>query len=126
MEEVVKFTIPLNPITKKNHQQIRKNRRTGRMFVAQSDAYMRYQGGCGYFIKGRGMLIDYPVEVTTVFYMQTRHVVDLPNLIAAIHDILTAYEVIKDDNCRIIQSVDGSRVEYDKENPRTEVIIKRM
>jgi Holliday junction resolvase RusA-like endonuclease len=55
--------------------------------------------------------------------MPTRRKVDLVNLLEATHDILVKYEVLADDNSGIIYSVDGSRVMYDKENPRTEVEI---
>lgn len=34
------------------------------------------------------------------------------------------YEVLEDDHSGIIYSHDGSRVLYDKENPRTEVTIE--
>lgn len=34
--------------------------------------------------------------------------------------------VVIDDNSKIIATMDGSRVEYDKENPRTEVIISEV
>ncbi len=34
--------------------------------------------------------------------------------------------VIKDDNHKIVASVDGSRVLYDKKNPRTEIYIEEI
>ena len=125
MKDILKFTIELNPVTKKNSQEIAYNRRTGRPFVKQSDIYKRYAAECGYYIQGRGMNIDFPVQVTTVFYRRTRHTVDLTNLEAAIHDILVSYEVIKDDSYKIIVSTDGSRVMFDKDHPRTEVTISK-
>ena len=70
--------------------------------------------------------IDYPVNVGAVFYMKTRRRVDLANLIGALHDTLVASGTVTDDNNRIIASVDGSRVGYDKEHPRTEVRIERV
>lgn len=69
--------------------------------------------------------IDYPVNVGAVFYMKTRRRVDIANLIGALHDTLVAAGTVADDNNRIIASVDGSRVGYDKEHPRTEVRIER-
>lgn len=38
-------------------------------------------------------------------------------------DALVAAGVLADDNSQIIVSHDGSRVLYDKDNPRTEVTI---
>ena len=58
-----------------------------------------------------------------LYFMPTRRRVDLGNLMEATHDILVKYEVLADDNSKIIYSVDGSRVLYDKDNPRTEVEI---
>lgn len=48
------------------------------------------------------------------------------NLIEAAHDVLVAGKIIADDNYTIIASVDGSRVLYDKSNPRTEIFIEEM
>ena len=67
--------------------------------------------------------IDQPVNVAAKFYMPTRRRVDLTNLNEALHDILVNYGILTDDNAKIIVSTDGSRVYWDKDNPRTEVII---
>lgn len=67
--------------------------------------------------------IDQPVNVAAKFYMPTRRRVDLTNLNEALHDILVNYGILTDDNAKIIVSTDGSRVYWDKENPRIEVII---
>lgn len=117
--------IPLKPITKKNSQRIATRKVNGKYvpFILPSKAYVQYEKDCGYFIKGKGLKIDYPVNVQCVYYMPTRRRVDLTNLMEATHDILVKYEVLEDDNYKVIQSVDGSRVEYDKDNPRTEIEI---
>ena len=67
--------------------------------------------------------IEEKVNVKAVFYMPTRRRVDLTNLLQALLDVLVKYGVIADDNCKVVFSVDGSYVDYDKENPRTEVEI---
>ena len=120
------FIISVAPVTKKNSQQIRYNSRTGKRFIAQSDRYKEYEDSCGYFLRGKGEMIDYPVNVKAVYYMPSRRRVDLCNLHEALHDILVKYQVLSDDNYKIIQSTDGSRVFYDKDNPRTEVTITRV
>lgn len=56
--------------------------------------------------------------------MPTRRRVDLTNLMEATHDTLVAAKILADDNYKIIDNVDGSRVRYDKNNPRTEIIIE--
>ena len=58
--------------------------------------------------------------------MPTRRRVDLVNLLECTDDVLVNYGVIKDDNSTIVVSHDGSRVLYDKDRPRTEIIITRI
>lgn len=122
---MIKMTIPLNPKTKKNSQRIITNRKTGKPMIVQSSEYLDYEKECGWFVRGQGELIDYPVNVKCVFYRDSHRRVDLTNLLAAVCDILVKYEVVQDDNCNIIVSHDGSRVLYDKEHPRTEITIER-
>ena len=55
--------------------------------------------------------------------MRTRRPIDLTNLNEAIHDILVKAKVLMDDNRNIIASTDGSRVYWDKTNPRVEITI---
>ena len=57
--------------------------------------------------------------------MPTRRKVDLINLHSALHDSLVAANILLDDNCAIIKSTDGSRVMFDKNNPRTEITITK-
>jgi len=121
----MEILIPLAPITKKNSQRILLNRRTGRPFIAPSEKYEKYFQEAGWYIKIPQKPIDYPVNVKCLFYMPTRRIVDLVNLQEAILDILKDYKVLSDDNSRIVVSMDGSRVLYDKDNPRTEIVIER-
>ena len=58
--------------------------------------------------------------------MPTMHRVDLGNLHAATDDILVKSGVLQDDNSNIVAGHDGSRVLYDKENPRVEIEITEM
>ena len=58
--------------------------------------------------------------------MPTRRRVDLVNLIEATTDILVKARVLEDDHCRIVAGHDGSRVVYDKENPRAEITITAL
>ena len=66
------------------------------------------------------------MNIKCLFYMPTRRLVDLTNLLEAVDDVMVNEGIIKDDNCRIVVSHDGSRVLYDKDNPRTEITITRM
>lgn len=67
--------------------------------------------------------IEDPIELRCLFYMPTRRRVDAVNLLQAVCDILVKYEVIADDNSNVVASFDGTRVLYDKDNPRTEITI---
>ena len=70
--------------------------------------------------------IDYPINVKCLFYMKTRRKVDGLNLLSAIDDLLVSAGILADDNSRIVVAHDGSRVLYDKDNPRTEIIITKI
>ena len=58
--------------------------------------------------------------------MKTKRKCDLTNLLECADDVLVKAGILVDDNYTIIESHDGSRVHYDKENPRTEIIIKEV
>ena len=67
--------------------------------------------------------INTPVHIKYLFYMQTRRKLDGLNLMAAADDLLVTAGILKDDNTSVVKSHDGSRVLYDKQNPRTEIYI---
>lgn len=124
---IYKYTIPLPPVTKKNSQRILVNRKTGMPFIAPSSAYKRYEEQAINFLAPKPKTpLAGRCRVAAVFYMPTRRRVDLTNLLEAAHDTLVAAKILADDNNTIIASVDGSRVLYDKENPRTEIIIQEL
>lgn len=124
---IYKYTIPLPPVTKKNSQRILVNQKTGMPFIAPSSAYKRYEAQAVYFLTPKPKTpLAGRYRVAAVFYMPTRRRVDLTNLLEAAHDTLVAAKILADDNNTIIASVDGSRVLYDKENPRTEIIIQEL
>lgn len=121
---MIKFTVPLTPVSKKNNQQIAINKATGRPFVVPSKKYREYEKNALWFIPRKQKPIDEPVNVKCLFYMPTHRRCDLTNMLEAIDDVMVAGGLLADDNYRIIESHDGSRVLYDKENPRTEVYIE--
>lgn len=117
------FIIPIPPVTKKNSSNIFLNKATGKRFIRPSDRYCQYEKDF-ILLCPNIPVIDFPINVKALYYMPSRRRVDLVNLHSALHDCLVKKGVILDDNCNIIVSTDGSRVYYDKENPRTEVIIE--
>ena len=118
---IIKFTIPLPPASKKNSQRIMLNRKTGKPFIMPSAQFKAYESSARRYIPRQQVL--QPVTVSAFFYMQTRRRVDLVNLLEALDDILVLSGLLEDDNCLVIPSHDGSRVFYDKDFPRTEVQI---
>ena len=123
----IKYTIKLPPITKKNSQQILMNHKTGRPFISPSKQYKQYEKEAAWFLKPRPPRpIECPLNVTCLFYLPTRRKTDLTNLLEAVDDILVHTGIIADDHYGIVYSHDGSRCFWDKENPRTEIIITRI
>lgn len=117
------ITIPGRPVTKKNSMRILR-KKDGTPFPAPSKQFEEYQEKAGYFIRCKHVRLSAPVNVKGIYYMPTRHRVDLANLLNATCDILVHYGVLADDNSRIVCSHDGSRVLYDKDNPRAEITIQ--
>ncbi|MDT3386257.1 MAG: RusA family crossover junction endodeoxyribonuclease [Bacteroidota bacterium] len=121
----MRIVIPLPPITKKNSSRIVKNRRTGRTMVIPSKRYVDYEKSCENLNLSLTEPIDYPCNVQMEYYMPTRRKVDLVNLQEATLDILVRFGVLADDNRNIVYTMDGSKVHYDKANPRTEITITK-
>lgn len=125
---MLKFTVPLAPISKKNSQRIMVNKQTGKPFISPSRQYKEYEAAAMWYIPRlrQPHPINTPVNIKCLFYMPTRRKVDLTNLLEAIDDVMVKAGLIADDDYTIIQSHDGSRVFYDKDRPRTEVYITEM
>ena len=131
MKLLANYVIPLDPRTKKNHQTIAGKGpvchvcgKRAKQYIRQGHANTEYAARAARFLhpKPREPLAG-PVKIQYRLYMQTRRKVDDLNLYAALDDILVHEGVLKDDNINVIRDRDGSRVFYDKENPRAEIYI---
>lgn len=122
---MIKFVIPLQPISKKNSQQIFVNRKTNKPFIMPSQKYKEYESAASWFIP-KNICIDEPVNIKCLFFMKNRKKCDLTNMLEAIDDIMVKCGLLADDNYTIVQSHDGSRIMHDKERPRTEVYIEYL
>lgn len=127
---MIEIVIPLNPVPKKNSQKIKRRRDTGQRYIGQGESYLTYQANAQQYLLIPPNLkdkfpIDYPVNVKALFYRSDARRVDLTNLEEALDDILVLYGILRDDNFKIVQSHDGSRVYIDRENPRTEITITK-
>ena len=119
----VKIVIPGAPRSKKNSQQIVKVK--NRLMVIPSKAYREFEKECLPFLTHVDTFLS-PCNVKCVYFMPTRRRVDLVNLQEATLDVLVRYGILIDDNSKVVVSMDGSRVYYDKENPRTEIEITEV
>ena len=123
------YTIPLPPVTKKNHAQVVHTgqkcpvcRRGKNVRLLPSKQYREYEEAALWCLQ-RKEPITTPVNVQCLFYMPTARRVDLVNLLEAACDVLVAAGVLADDNCNIVRSHDGSQVLLDRDRPRTEIYI---
>ncbi len=113
-----------DPRTKKNSLRILQRGR--QRFIAPSKAFVDYQASCLLQIKKPVCPISDAVNVRCTYFMKTRRKVDLANLIEATTDVLVKAGVLADDNSSIVVSHDGSRVYYDKQNPRAEIEVEKI
>jgi len=123
-ENILSIKLLVTPRTKKNSQRIIIAH--GRPMIIPSQLYKDYEKECGYFLPKLDKPIDYPINLKCLFYMPSRRKVDLCNLQEAVCDMLVHHGILLDDNRNIVASQDGSRVYYDKENPRTEIEISSL
>ena len=95
-----------------------------RQFIVPSKANKLYTAQALLCLKEKQeQPIDYPVHIKYLFYKGTRHRVDALNLAEAADDLLVEAGILADDNSNIVVHHDGTRVLYDKQNPRTEIYI---
>ena len=128
MRSPLTFTLYSDPRTKKNSRQHMRveNENSGKSYTMPlpSKQFKQYEKDCLKQITGNyRRRITTPVNVKAVYFMQTRRKVDLVNLLEGTCDILRDAGVVEDDNRNIIASHDGSRVYWDKRNPRVEITI---
>lgn len=124
---MIKFTLPIRPVTKKNSGQIITVGGIPRLIPSKQ--YLQFEKDCQpYFKRVLNQIgqIDYPINLQAIFYVETKWRIDLPNLLNAVDDAMVKSELILDDNRDIIASHDGSRVYHDKFNPRIEIEITRQ
>lgn len=127
MNENLFIVLPGRPITKKNH-----TRRGYNGAQLQSEAYMQYESDCLWQISAKAKINGSgPYNMCCIYYMtldykNNKALVDLCGLLQSTCDILAKAKVITDDNCRVITGFDGSRVEYDKTNPRVEITLTKL
>jgi len=113
------------PVTKKNHQRIVRNRKTGQPLVIPSKQYKAYErDALRQLMTYRGPRYKGCVRVSARYYMPNRRGhPDLLGLLQATCDILEAAGIIEDD--QLVRDFSGSRIMgVDREDPRVEIEIE--
>lgn len=131
MKELAHYTIPLDPKTKKNSHRIAGCGprcpvcgKYKKQFVRNADKTTEYSFSAAKYLHPKPQKeIEGPVHLIYRLYTETWHRKDDLNLYEALDDILVKEGILKDDDRKTIRSRDGSRVLYDKENPRAEIYI---
>lgn len=121
------FIIPIHPVTKKNSPRFIPRR--GHYIIIPSEIYIEFEKAIVpylYIIKSEMGIIDYPVNVKAIYYRGNKRRIDLTNCHEALHDAMVKSGLLLDDNRDFIAATDGSRVFYDKDNPRIELTITKM
>lgn len=121
----IHFTVPLKPVTKKNHSRIITVGKYPKLLP--SEAYEKYDRAIAPYLREFhnqiGETIGYPINLECHFYCDTHRQSDLVGHLQSIQDLLVKYKCLEDDCRDIVASTNGSVVLYDKENSRTEIII---
>lgn len=121
---MIRITIPLPPVTKKNSQRIVMVR--NRPMILPSQKYKDYERDAMPALLPYRKGYTGPVNLRCLYYMPTRRRVDLCNLLEATCDLLVHHGVLADDNSAVVASHDGSRVLYDRDHPRTEIFLEEV
>ena len=122
----MKLTILGAPVTKKNHQRIARNRKTGTPFILQSKQAVSWEKAAVWQLanqwRGRKP-ISSAAWVRATFYRE-RATGDLCNFMGALADALERAGVVEND--RLITCWDSTRLDKDADRPRVELEIFEM
>ena len=102
--------------------------------ILPSDAYKRYEAQAAQYLSNKPEKpSDTPIQITCVYLMplnkdgsEPKRQLDLVNLLEATCDILVKHKIIADDNSHIVRSVDGSRIFYVADDPKTYITITEI
>lgn len=116
------YVIPGQPRVKKNGQKVAV--RKGKPVKYNTQAYKDWHATAAKYLMGQprpAEPISTPLLLVCKFFMQTKGRVDLSALYEGIQDLLVEMHILADDWMHVVVGHDGSRVYYDKNNPRIEV-----
>ena len=128
---IAKYIIPLDTRTKKNSMSIAGTGakcplcgKRAKQFIRQGHANTEYTAKAARFLHPKpDKPISEQIHIVYLIFTGTKRIIDDLNLYASLDDLLVKEGIIQDDNRSIIRCRDGSRVLYDKDNPRAEIYI---
>lgn len=123
---MIKITLPVNPRSKKNSQEIVFNKRTGHRMVIQNKRYTEFEKECKKHLPKLSEPINYSINLQCNFYVCDARKRDIANYLEAIQDVLVKYGILEDDNYNIVSSLNNCSMEIDRDNPRIEIIIDKV
>lgn len=131
MELLASYVIPLDTRAKKNSHRIAGSGprcpmcgKFQKQFVRNASTATDYAFRAAQYLYPKpAKPFTGPVQLVYRVYTATWHKKDDLNLYESLDDILVKEKILEDDNRKIIRSRDGSRVLYDKDNPRAEIYI---
>ena len=115
---MIRITIPLPPVTKKNSQRIVMVR--SRPMILPSQKYKEYERDALPVLLPHRKHISAPINLRCVYYMPTHRRVDLCNLLEATCGLLVHHGVLADAASTVVVTHDGRGVLHDNAPPRTE------
>ena len=123
---IFSYTLYGDPPSKKNSKQLIYNKRTHKPVIVGSKKFQRWYKQVIKQVKNDRvpkLHINDMVNAKMLIYRKDRRggPGDVNNFVQAPLDLLRDIGVIDDDNRDIVYSTDGSRLFYDKENPRIEI-----
>ena len=131
MQLLAEYVIPLDPRAKKNSHRIAGSGprcpmcgKFQKQFIRNGSTATDFAFRAAKYLNPKPKApIGGEVHLIYRVYTATWHKKDDLNLYEALDDILVKEKILLDDNRKIIRSRDGSRVLYDKDNPRAEIYI---
>ena len=131
MQLLAQYLIPLDPRAKKNSHRIAGSGprcpmcgKFQKQFIRNGSTATEFAFHAAKYLHPKPQKpIDQEIHLIYRVYTATWHKKDDLNLYEALDDILVKEKILADDNRKIIRSRDGSRVLYDKDNPRAEIYI---
>ena len=130
MELLASYVIPLDTRAKKNSHRIAGSGprcpmcgKFQKQFIRNGSTATDFAFRAAQYLNPRPVKPFGKVHLIYRVYTATWHKKDDLNLYEALDDILVKEKILEDDNRKIIRSRDGSRVLYDKDNPRAEIYI---